>query len=236
MTTDVSTVAWKELREILSAGGTVRSRRGVIRTIVFPVLLGVFLGVQAGTARSSFTRGISVFPVGLLAMATAAGLVTDAVAGERERHTLETLLASPASDASILAGKMTAVVGYAWVLALTQLVAVGLASAIAGRGVPPLLLLLVAVLALLEAVLAAGFGVQFSFSAPTVRVAARKQAQYSVFINVIASAVNVLAVAPTHGPVRPVAVVTAIVVLVVSDTVLVAMAHTRFRRGRLVLD
>jgi ABC-2 type transport system permease protein len=236
MIADVHTVAWKELREILSRGGTVRSRRGLVGTIVFPVILGLFLGVQAGTAKNSFTRGFAVFPVGLLAMATAAGLVTDAVAGERERHTLETLLASPASDASILAGKMTAVVGYAWVLALIQLLAVGLASAVAGRAIPPLLLLLVAVLALLEAILAAGFGVQFSFRAPTVRVAARKQAQYSIFINLVASGVNVLAVAPVHGPLRPVAVAAAVIVLVVADASVLLMAHARFRRGRLVLD
>ena len=48
------------------------------------------------------------FPIGLIAMGTASTLIVDAVAGERERHTLETLLASPASDTGIIVGKMAA--------------------------------------------------------------------------------------------------------------------------------
>lgn len=236
MIADTRTVAWKEMREILSRGGSARRRRGVIGAFVFPVLFGVFLGLQAGRADSAFGRGFAVFPVGLLAMGTSAGLIADAIAGERERHTLETLLASPVSDVAILAGKLAAVVGYAFVLAVVQLAAVGLASAVAGHAISPLLLLLVALLALLEATLAAGFGVQFSLRAPSVRAAARKQAQYSIFLNLLASGVNVLAAAPVGGLFRPLALVAAFLVLVSADALLLGLARARFRRGRLLLD
>lgn len=45
------------------------------------------------------------------------GLVADAFAGERERHTLETLLATAFPDTSILLGKIAASVLYAWGIA-----------------------------------------------------------------------------------------------------------------------
>ena len=41
-------------------------------------------------------------------------VVADSFAGERERHTLETLLASRLSDAAILLGKVAAAVVFAW--------------------------------------------------------------------------------------------------------------------------
>jgi ABC-2 type transport system permease protein len=233
---DVRTIAWKELREILSRGETTRRRRSLLGTVVFPILLGAFLGFQSGLARDAVGRGIAVFPVGLLAMGTTTGLITDAVAGERERHTLETLLASPASDSGILTGKLTAVIGYAWALALLQLAVIGIASSLAGRGTPVAVLVVVALLSLLEATLSAGFGVQFSLRAPSVRAAARKQAQYAIFVNLLASGVNVLAATPVSGPGRPLAVAAAFVVLAGADAGLLGLARVRFQRGRLLLD
>src|SRR5438552_19092990 len=47
--------------------------------------------------------------------------IGDAIAGERERHTLETLLASRISDRAILLGKVIVTVGYAWGMALVSL-------------------------------------------------------------------------------------------------------------------
>jgi ABC-2 type transport system permease protein len=45
-------------------------------------------------------------------------LISDAIAGERERHTLETLLASRISDQAILLGKVLVTVGYNWGMTL----------------------------------------------------------------------------------------------------------------------
>jgi len=50
-----------------------------------------------------------------------ANMVTDAFAGERERNTLETLLASRLPDHTILFGKMLASILYSWSLTLVSL-------------------------------------------------------------------------------------------------------------------
>ena len=47
--------------------------------------------------------------------------IGDAIAGERERHTLETLLASCMPDRAILLGKVLAVVFYAWGMGVISL-------------------------------------------------------------------------------------------------------------------
>src|SRR5574342_1279088 len=47
-------------------------------------------------------------------MMLAATIVADTFAGERERHTLETLLASRLSNRAILLGKFSAAVAYVW--------------------------------------------------------------------------------------------------------------------------
>jgi ABC-2 type transport system permease protein len=233
---DVGTVARKELQEIMSRGGPSRGRRTAIGSVIFPMLIGAVLGFQAGTSRLSYERAFAVFPVALLAMATGTQLITDAVAGERERHTLETLLASPISDTAILLGKLLAVVGYVWAISVAQLVAVAISSAAGGHIISPALLVIVAVLALLEAGLAAGFGVQFSLRAPTVRAAARKSAQYSIVVNLLGSGVNVLVVGSQSGLLRLIVVGAAVLVLVAADLSLFAVARARFRRGRLLLD
>ena len=45
-------------------------------------------------------------------------VIADSFAGERERHTLETLLASRLSDRSILFGKIAACMAYGWLISI----------------------------------------------------------------------------------------------------------------------
>ena len=227
---DVRTVAWKELREILQRGE--RRRRSPGRQVILPVLIGIFFGLQ--TLRGSI--GFAIYPVGLFAMSTALGLVTDAVAGERERHTLETLLASPVPDVAILAGKLIAVVGYVWVLSLAQLAAVEITSVAVGHPVPASTAVAVAFLSVFEAVLAAAFGLQFSLRAPTVREAARKTGQLGFLVILPVSLLNVFVVENPGETWSTVLVAVAVVALVASDVGLVVLARARFRRSRLLLD
>src|SRR5262249_31553150 len=49
-------------------------------------------------------------------------VIADAFAGERERHTLETLLASRLSDRSILFGKIAACIGYGWLISFLSII------------------------------------------------------------------------------------------------------------------
>jgi ABC-2 type transport system permease protein len=106
----------KELREIL---GERQSRRGgFVQAIIIVAVMGVFYPLA--------TRGLwyeahplaiiyfAFFP-GMLAVTVAA----DAFAGERERKTLETLLAAPLGEGAILAGKAGAAV--AWSLSVTAI-------------------------------------------------------------------------------------------------------------------
>jgi ABC-2 type transport system permease protein len=232
VTDDIRTVAWKELHEILAQRSGGSGRRFTARSLVYPVIIGILFGLQTLNGNN----GIAVFPVGLMAMTTTIGLVTDAVAGERERHTLETLLASPVSDTAILVGKLTAVVGYAWVIALVQLAAVMVTSILLGHALSAGLVFVIAVLSLFEAILAAGFGVQFSLRAPTVRAAARRLAQVSFLLVLPVSGLNVLAAQNPGGIGWALVVIAGTFVLVVADLALLGLARARFRRGQLLLD
>lgn len=109
---DVWTVMRKEWTEFLNQGS---SRFGVYAGAVFMVaFLGV--GVPLFTGRGWLGGGSGggsaygvFFPVFVVTP-----IVADAFAGERERRTLETLLASRLSDRAILLGKVGAAVAAGW--------------------------------------------------------------------------------------------------------------------------
>ena len=95
---DIVTIIQKDLKEILSTRGNRKT--GLISLGIMVAVIGIFMPMQSGTAW--FTEPIlplvwSWFPVFLMI-----SMVTDSIAGERERNTLETLLASRLSDRSIL--------------------------------------------------------------------------------------------------------------------------------------
>lgn len=232
MIADIRTIAWKEFREILALRAGAKGRQSFLRTALIPIAIGIFFGLQTVVG----DYGFAVFPVGLFAMSSASGLVTDAIAGERERHTLETLLASPASDAAIIGGKLTAIVGYSWALALVQLAAIEATAIAVGHPLGVDVLVIIGVLSLFEAVLAAGFGVQFSLRAPTVRAATRKLGLLSFLVVIPVSLLNVLAVRDRDASLFPLVLALAVLALLAADAALLALAKARFRRGRLLLD
>ena len=107
---DLVTMLQKEVREII---GERQSRRGgLVQAVVIIGVMGVFY--PASTARfwlSPHPLAVvyyAFFP-GMLAVTIAA----DAFAGERERKTLETLLATPLGEWAILLGKASAAVLWA---------------------------------------------------------------------------------------------------------------------------
>lgn len=117
MSADFMTILWKEWKEILlqrSAGGG-GARQPLFMVLIFGVLVPLRMGSQ---------RFFGPEPIMLLTFFSAAAtsvVVADAFAGERERHTLETLLASRLSDRAILLGKIAACIGYGWVIAIASL-------------------------------------------------------------------------------------------------------------------
>lgn len=126
--------------------------------------------------------------------------VGDAIAGERERHTLETLLASRISDPAILLGKIIMMVGTAWGMALASLL-LGLLSANLGSGQGRWafygsfgLLGEALALSLLTSLLATSVGVVISLRSATVR-----QAQQLVMVAALVVLVGVTPVLPKQA-------------------------------------
>ncbi len=117
MLADIGTVIWKEWKELLSGRGL---RSGRLTILIMIVCLGVILPLQFGEV-------IVESPVVLLVWAwippfLAVQVVAESFAGERERHTLETLLASRLSDRAILFGKIATSIIYGWGLTLICMV------------------------------------------------------------------------------------------------------------------
>jgi ABC-2 type transport system permease protein len=241
---DMSTVIWKEIKEIFGQRG--RFKGGRIGILVFLAVFGIFLPLQNGPdwIRSPLVMIYWAWIPFLLA----SGVVADSFAGERERHTLETLLASRLPDRAILAGKIGAAVLYAWGLTLICVLAgAGAITAVHGQGrilfyaVP--IAAGIAGLTFLVALLASGLGVLVSLRAATVRQA---QQMFSVafllmfiplfVLPMLPAAVKARLLAAVSGLNATTAALVVVLLLAVADIVILLVADSRFRRNRLILD
>jgi ABC-2 type transport system permease protein len=167
---DLWTVMTKEWREYFAPGGSRRG--GVVSMLIFFGIFGVLLPLQLG--RSFVDSFLALFYYAItVPLSMVMGVIADAFAGERERHTLETLLASRLSDRSILLGKLGAAVGYSWGMSLlTALLAVVVANLKVGGAFqfyPTGTWVSILIVSLLVAVLYASLGVVLSLRAATVR-------------------------------------------------------------------
>lgn len=244
MIADAWTVMWKEWKEILQGSGL---RGGRLSLLIFIGVFGIFLPLQMG-------RAWVESPVVLIYWAWVPffmvnGVIADSFAGERERHTLESLLASRLSDRAILFGKVGAAIGYGWGLTLVSLL-LGLVTVNLTHARGTLLLYPATVsgasvgLSFLCSALAAGSGVLVSLRAATAR-----QAQQTLGIAIMlllfvpvfgvqalppewkASLLKSLMVANVGEIVLIVATVLALL-----DIGLLAVAMKQFQRARLILD
>jgi ABC-2 type transport system permease protein len=233
---------WKEWKEILLGGS-----RGKLGLLLFVGVFGIFLPLQMGLAWVESPMVLAYWAWVPLFLATS--VIADSFAGERERHTLEALLATHLSDRAILFGKVGAAVGYGVSMTWLSLL-LGLATANLAHGhgelllYPPTVGLGIVGLSLLGAGLAAGAGILVSLRAATVR-----QAQQTLSL-----AIMLLLFVPMFGsqalPEEWKArlsetfmvmdttrlVVVAVVVLAVLNAGLLAAAMMRFRRAHLILD
>src|SRR5689334_17915135 len=244
MITDILTVMWKELRELFLQRGT---RRGTLTSVgILLFLFGMIIPYQLGRAWVDT-------PVGLiywcwLPFMMVNNVIADSFAGERERHTLETLLASRLSDLSILLGKVATAVLYGWGTSiLGMLLALLTVNVFKGEGellLYPLVLAVSApVISFLVAWLAAGIGVLVSLHASTVRQAQQTvgMAFFVVFLPLFflpmlpaewkAALANFLRTANFFA-----IGLGALIVVFVIDVVLISISVARFRRDRLILD
>jgi ABC-2 type transport system permease protein len=242
---DILTVAWKEWRELLQLGGNLRGGR--LSLIILLGVFGVFLPLQAGA--DWVQSPATVFYWGWVPLMLVSGAVADSFAGERERHTLETLLASRLPDSAILLGKMLAAVAYGWGLVIVMLVLSLLTVNLSARTGPLLLFpwrfaVGAPLLALLGAGLAATGGVLVSLRASTVRQAAQTL-NVAVLLLVFVPVLGIQAM-PESWKAQGGAWFLAIgidgilwvsaALLALLDLTCLAAAFARFRRARLVLD
>jgi ABC-2 type transport system permease protein len=178
---DVQAVVWKEWRELLRISG---NRKSALATHIFSVaVIGVIWPWQFGVP---FVRsGLGAVLAVLTAFMYVAGASPDTFAGERERHTLETLLASRLPDRAILLGKLTAMIEYGCAATVVMLI-IGLITVNVVHGDGRLLLfdggqtLAILVFTPLSAGLMASIGVHVSLRAKTV-----KQAQQTLSTAII---------------------------------------------------
>lgn len=245
MITDIWTVIWKEWRELLFQRGNLR---GIVLSLLPSVVLfGIILPSQIG--RFWVESGLSLGFWGWLPMLPVTVVIADAFAGERERHTLETLLASPLSEQAILFGKVGAVVGYAWVLTLIILLA-GLVTVnfVHGHGklllYPASIMLGGMVLALLTATLIASIGVIVSLRSATVKQAAQQLAFASIALTwiplfgfgLLPTRLQASLMESASSANNTQLFLISLVVLAVVDVGLLLAAMARFKRSRLILD
>ena len=102
MNTDIITIIWKESKGLFKQG---KSRSKSILVLATPIFMfGIILPIQFREEWLSmaWSLAIALFTPLILIAPT----ICESFAGERERHTLETLLASRLPDRSILFGKM----------------------------------------------------------------------------------------------------------------------------------
>jgi len=242
---DVLTVAWKEWRELLQVGGTVRGGRLSLAILV--AVFGVFLPLQSGA--EWVQSPATVFYWGWVPLMLVGSAVADSFAGERERHTLETLLASRLPDSAILLGKVAAAISYGWGLVLVMLALSLITVNVAARTGPWLLFpwrfaVGAPLLALLGAGLAATAGVLVSLRAPTVRQAAQTL-NVGVLLLVFIPVLGMQAL-PDAWQVQAGAWALSVgadgllwasaLLLALLDMALLAAGFAQFRRSRLVLD
>src|SRR5574339_596452 len=175
MAADSFSMLWKEWKELLQFQGS--SRSGLIGLLIMIGIFGIVMPIQWGSMWVESGASLTLWLV--IPMMLAAMIVADSFAGERERHTLETLLASRLPDQAILIGKIGAAVAFEWII--TQLVFIAalipanlLRPADGLRLYPFTIAISGMLLSFLIACLVSVIGVMVSLNAGTVRQAQQK--------------------------------------------------------------
>ncbi len=243
---DVFTMIWKERKSMFRARGR-KSQTAL--TVTMPILLAIYLPWQEGL--SWFHNALSLVPIIVLPFILVGITIPDSFAGERERHTLGTLLSSRLSDRSILIGKIAASVLFAWSATIAVLLLSALTVNVLNWDGTIMFYsgtVLAADLALsfLVALMTAGAGVLISMRIDTVQSAQQALMMILIIPLVVAQigGVVVLQMYGGSGQIKEffaalelgeVALVVASVLLII-DLVLLVGAFASFRRARLILS
>jgi len=240
MISDIWTVMWKERKGIFRLRG---SRMRTVLSLFVPVIvIGIYLPWQRGS--DWLDSPLSLISV-LIPMTVVAMTISDSFAGERERHTLGTLLASRLSDRAILFGKLALAVALGWGMTIATLI-VGLVTVNVTQWnggflfYSPTMALADLGLGLIAATLVASAGVLISLRSSTVQ-----EAQQIIMVTMLVPplVLGVIAtllheqIARALGSLSSMQVVLIIgAILAVAAVGLLLAAMTRFKRARLILD
>lgn len=244
MISDLMTIVWKEFKELFIQRPNLRG--GWLGLLIFLFVFGVFLPLQSGP--SWLESPAALFIWAWVPFILVNSIVADSFAGEKERHTLETLLASRLSDRTILIGKISAAMVYGWGITLVGiLLALVTINLVHGEGrlllFPANIGIAIVALSFLDALLAAGLGVLISLRASTVR-----QAQQTLSVAFLLLFVPLFVFPILPGDMQR-AIATMLnrlnmtillvflgVFLLVLDVALIGLAITRFDRRRLIVS
>jgi ABC-2 type transport system permease protein len=245
---DLTTVVWKEWRELRAQSADF----GGTSMIVTVTVLLVLVGGMAAIAGPELLRTPFIVVISATPLFAVIGTICEAFAGERERHTLETLLASRVTTEALLVGKIVVNVLYAWggAVLLFVLLVVGANVPALDRSIvfPPIgetLFIFVIIPLLLLLVCTAG--VLVSLRAPTVRHAQSKLVLFfmgTAFLFlipflIIRSVFPHLMEAAKKAQAGPNFVFLAFaswgVILLAIDVVLLLVARLRFQREQMIV-
>ena len=244
MIVDIFTVAWKELREILTFGDA--RGRSKFSLLILILIFGIVIPLQNG--RDWVESPINIMVWGWMPFLWVSGIVADLFAGERERHTLEALLATRLSDQSILFGKLMAALTYGftltWVIMLASLVTINIGFGRQGLLFYPLGITLGAlVFSVLISGLSASIGVLVSLRAGSVRQA---QQMMSAGMLVLFLPFMLIQFIPKGWVkiagdilvnIKPLQIAAGLaVMLLIVEVILIAIAKRLFQRSKLILD
>jgi ABC-2 type transport system permease protein len=247
MIEDMLTVMWKERKGLLRLQGSrTRTLLGLGAGLV---VIAVVLPIQMG--REWLTMAWSLVVAFLVPLFLVGTMVPESFAGERERRTLETLLASRLPDRAILFGKLLLAVAYGWVATLLiLLVSLVIANAIGWNGqfsfYKPVIALADVVLSLLVSGLVASLGILISLRASTVQ-GATQALMFGFMIPLLVIQIGpmlLMTVVPNgEAMIKQVlsvdlrwAALGLAGILGVLDAALLLVAMARFQRARLALD
>jgi len=234
---DILTMVWKESKDVFFQGGW----KSLIRPLFVVGIMGIYLPLQFGP------RWVDLTPIGMLLLLwipffVIISFIGDVIAGERERHTLETLLASRMPDRAILLGKVVTTVLYAWGMGvlslLLGLVLVDLFRTQGNWMFYPLDLFVDAlVLILLASVLAASAGVLISLKVATVRqVQQILSVGTIVFVFGITFALQAVPANVVSSLTYSQFLLIAMAVIAVLDAIFLGLSLVSFQRSRLILS
>jgi ABC-2 type transport system permease protein len=245
MLRDTWTISKKDIREVLFSRGNKRG--GLISILVVVGLIGVYFPLFSQD--TWFNSPIAVLNWSWMPIFMVTSLVTDSIAGERERHTLETLLASRVKDQAILLGKISAAVLYGWGLFMVSLLVGAVTINVVNWGDPlqfyPLdFFIACAGLSLLLCVFISAIGVFVSLRAPTARIAYQRLSLSMLAVIMLPVILTQIlpqgSLAPMLASLEKIDLYYAFWVLGIAllglDVLFILAALARFKRTRLILE